>query len=655
MKKMFIAILLVSISILTAIDFHQASGASVPPATRDSVFSYHNGTDDHHWFGSDSWAVKFTFDDYSATYNYLTYNAEGAYVYFPAFVDSIIVSVCKDSVGQPGFSADSLLFREKYYPQTGWNQIDFGQTVSDSIALWLVVDFETNTTNRFISGSANDGSHSYFKFNDYYYSLFSYSYESEFLFSLYGSFEVEGSEIELITVNWNVDEFYSDAMISPEFVIRNNSNSAAVDAYLDFSLNYPGSSGSINLQGNISGTIVDSLLLADIPANQTIHVDLSDSLHYKLIRDGSQYEYSALLKCPADSISENNSYDLDFDTFNIDMEKIIVENSLIPDDPNSNNILQLQHDLLQSQQVETINYFADESYQPLYTDDAYLRFSYYDLMGNPASMINGNKKIIGYVPALYQTAFEDFIDVAQTQDSTFISSAECYGTFTENDDIEFYFELHNAGSYLFDWSLVNYTIYVAVVEELVNFQNFPPDVPVSVLRKIVGIYNEPSLGHGDSFNESVSFNRAEDYETLSSYENTRIIYWLQDDVTKRVYYVESLPYTDLELTDIQEEEITYNPEHLRIYPNPYSFNGVMNISFSINEIIQRSELRIYNVKGQLVRTFKNDEPTSNHTFIWNGKDKNNKESASGVYLLQLQTELNNKIKTINSKCLLLKK
>jgi FlgD Ig-like domain len=646
---------MISISLLAAIDFHQASGANITPATRDSVFSYHNGTDDHHWFGSDSWAVKYTFDDYSASFDYLKYNAEGAYIYFPSFVDSIIVYVCKDSVGQPGFSADSLLFRDKYYPQTGWNQIDFGEIISDSTSLWLVVDFETNTTNRFISGSANDGSHSYFKYNDYYYSLFSYSYESEFLFSLYGSFEVEGAEIELIAVNWNVDEFYSNAMISPEFVIRNNSDSIAVDAYLNFSLAYPDTFGTINLQGNVSGTIVDSLLLADIPANETIYLDLSDSLHYKLIRDGSQYEYSATLICPADTLLENNSYDLEFDTFNIDMEKIILENSLIPEDPNSNNILQVQNDLLQGQLIESINYFADESYQPFFTDDAYLRFSYYDLMGNPASMINGDKKIIGYVPTIYQTALENFIEVAQTQDSTFISSAECLGTFTENDDVVFYFELENAESYIFDLSLVNYTIYVAVVEELINFQNFPADVSVSVLRKIVGIYNGPSLSHGESFNGSASFNRAEDYETLSSYENTKIVYWLQDDVTKRVYFVESLPYYDLEHTDIQEEEIIHNSEHLQIFPNPYSFSGNMSISFSINEISQRSELKIYNIKGQLVRSLKHDEATSNHTFIWNGKDKNNKESASGVYLLQLQTKSNNKIKTINSKCLLLKK
>ena len=50
-------------------------------------------------------------------------------------------------------------------------------------------------------------------------------------------------------------------------------------------------------------------------------------------------------------------------------------------------------------------------------------------------------------------------------------------------------------------------------------------------------------------------------------------------------------------------------------------------------------LKIYNVLGQLVKTLV-DEPKERGTYevIWDGKDENGNEVASGVYFYRLQTE-----------------
>lgn len=69
------------------------------------------------------------------------------------------------------------------------------------------------------------------------------------------------------------------------------------------------------------------------------------------------------------------------------------------------------------------------------------------------------------------------------------------------------------------------------------------------------------------------------------------------------------------------------------YPNP--FNLETKISFSLTEDAQVS-LRIYNIRGQLVRTLVQERrPAGFHTVSWNGTNQNGETVASGVYLYRL--------------------
>ncbi len=82
------------------------------------------------------------------------------------------------------------------------------------------------------------------------------------------------------------------------------------------------------------------------------------------------------------------------------------------------------------------------------------------------------------------------------------------------------------------------------------------------------------------------------------------------------------------------------------YPNPFipsvakSAKTYFNISVKENEI---ADLSIYNLKGQVVKIYKNIK-SGKHTIAWNGKDKNGKEVASGVYLYRLKSKSVNKVK-----------
>ena len=124
-----------------------------------------------------------------------------------------------------------------------------------------------------------------------------------------------------------------------------------------------------------------------------------------------------------------------------------------------------------------------------------------------------------------------------------------------------------------------------------------------------------------------------------------------------------------------EEELLKPEFTLSNYPNP--FNPETTISFQLNtENTGHTEINIYNIKGQKVKTFivtlSGDEGLNNnyisnpspstplrmtqagskhYSVVWNGTDSNNKPVSSGIYMYQLKVDG----KAIaGKKCLLLK-
>ncbi len=109
------------------------------------------------------------------------------------------------------------------------------------------------------------------------------------------------------------------------------------------------------------------------------------------------------------------------------------------------------------------------------------------------------------------------------------------------------------------------------------------------------------------------------------------------------------------ITSIRDNEplndsnnVSILPKLNQNYPNP--FNPSTTISF-YNPKEGKVELKIYNLKGQLVKKLIKDElGEGTHSIVWNGDNNELKKVASGVYFYRLKT--NNK--TLVKKCLLLK-
>ena len=87
------------------------------------------------------------------------------------------------------------------------------------------------------------------------------------------------------------------------------------------------------------------------------------------------------------------------------------------------------------------------------------------------------------------------------------------------------------------------------------------------------------------------------------------------------------------------------------FPNP--FNPSTTIFFNLfTENTENTELSIYNLKGQKIRTLVSEVlPAGEYSIVWNGKDETGKQVGSSLYFYTLK--VNSKIEAAK-KCLLLK-
>ena len=82
------------------------------------------------------------------------------------------------------------------------------------------------------------------------------------------------------------------------------------------------------------------------------------------------------------------------------------------------------------------------------------------------------------------------------------------------------------------------------------------------------------------------------------------------------------------------EDISAVLNELSIFPNP--FNPSTTISFTLAEDATQADVKVYNIKGQLVKTLMDAQVSPGEfNIIWQGTDSHNKRVASGTYFVKL--------------------
>lgn len=666
MKKIILIAFILCVSSVFAVDFFHAAGNNVS-ASRDSLIYYHTNTDDQHWFGTDSWAVKFDFNHFFNGIDSLQFKAEGVNIYIPntASNDAMTIKLCKDYGNQPNLPPDSVLFSYAVQPAAmnfqNWNYIDFSQTFTDTL-FWLVVDYPTNSSDQFISASATDGAHSYFEDEGYYYNMLAYSFESEFLFSLHGRFITNGKDLDLISLEW-VGNIAAGEDIFPKFIVKNNSNSVVGNAYLNLEMLSP--YDEIELLYYTSGGICDSIPLPPLQPDETVIFDMTDSLKFELLLQPSQYKVTAELFCSEDSLMQNNSIELEFDTFNIPQTQVIIENAVKLNNSGSENIWTIQDGMFSADNCKIINYFANIPDEPFFNYSSFERFHYYDLLGFPATIVGGKRRILGYLLQSYSETLSSFFDEVLEDDCTFVSRDTCFAYYNDLGDVELCIDMDNYETYIFYDFFDDCKLYVAVVEDVINEEGLPEDTTVPIMIDMIAEVSDIQLTYLNSYSDTIEFNQLEDFETIGGeLNNCRIVYWLQNDETRDIYYSNSLPFDEFTFVavDAFDDEIKQVAQKISIYPNP--FNPLTTISFSTAENIESANIEIYNIKGQKVKIL---SPSLCHpelvegrginnfySVTWNGKDDNSKKVSSGIYLIKIEIKTNKKTDTFLRKCVLIK-
>ena len=86
-------------------------------------------------------------------------------------------------------------------------------------------------------------------------------------------------------------------------------------------------------------------------------------------------------------------------------------------------------------------------------------------------------------------------------------------------------------------------------------------------------------------------------------------------------------------TTSEVNQVTELHQNISVYPNPSSSE---NINFKLKNQ-QQAELRIYNIKGQLVKTMNIDTKHNDEIVSWNKKNEQNNAVSSGIYFYQLKS------------------
>jgi hypothetical protein len=637
MKIKLLLLTLLFAAVLSAVDFVSGSGELVSDSGRETTVYFHNDSDDEHWYGSDSWAVLFDFDEFATGNDDLQFSVSSANIFIPNgdAGASLTVGLYTNNVNQPGDVLENVVLDN---PIQEWNEIPFEDTYTDTL-FWLVVDYVTNNADTFISASSGDGTHSFFEDDGYYYNMNATGFDSEFLFELNGDFLTEGIDLSLdsLTLRDSSGQFY------PEFTITNYSE-VNLDANLDITLKT--APDSISAQ-SISITVPPST--HEFPGTGVVYPSFAIS------NDPSQYEVSAVLNCDEDVFSYNNDISYAFDRFLTRVEKVFVENA-VRNDMNAAELMSAQENVFEDtiENFEIINYFADSNDSPYYRQDAEERFHYYDLGGYPFTMLNGENRINGYF-AGYETLLETLAgeetSVVRSQ-TTYVNAEECAvdGAINDLGIVNFALKISSGRNQVFQEYLDNSSLYVVVAEYDID------EIFGGVMLKM--LYHSSGLEFVENeMRDDFSFNLFYDFETIAdvsdSLENCKLVYWIQNDDNKRVEYVESFMFSDLGYNPVgTDDNSIHSAVNLKMFPSPFTANKPLNISFEHSRSAEPVSCEIYNIKGQRVKQFTN---LNNRTsIVWNGKDDNSANTASGIYFIKFEYKQDGASKTITKKCLKIK-
>ncbi|MBT5420835.1 MAG: T9SS type A sorting domain-containing protein [Candidatus Cloacimonetes bacterium] len=204
------------------------------------------------------------------------------------------------------------------------------------------------------------------------------------------------------------------------------------------------------------------------------------------------------------------------------------------------------------------------------------------------------------------------------------------------------------------WPIQNTNLFNAANFSTITYGSVPqtPPAPENVVldeitETLLNIsWSMPAINDLNHFNIYSAIND-ENFELLTETIGVEFIYEFDNiPFTTYKFYItainqqgmESDPSETVEYTTVDADGniIPVTTQLNGNYPNP--FNPTTSISFSVAQTSSFVNVEIFNIKGQRVKQLVNEIlSTGNHVTVWNGKDDNNKQAASGIYFYKMKT------------------
>jgi hypothetical protein len=103
------------------------------------------------------------------------------------------------------------------------------------------------------------------------------------------------------------------------------------------------------------------------------------------------------------------------------------------------------------------------------------------------------------------------------------------------------------------------------------------------------------------------------------------------------WFTDPVEITVIENIGLEDNTVDLNYSQLyQNYPNPFGPSTV--ISFSLTQNIQKADLKIYNIRGQLVRELDINNKFVIGSISWDGRESNGKQVGSGIYFYKLTSD-----------------
>lgn len=160
--------------------------------------------------------------------------------------------------------------------------------------------------------------------------------------------------------------------------------------------------------------------------------------------------------------------------------------------------------------------------------------------------------------------------------------------------------------------------------------------PVNVVQ-----INHTGYIHDDLYGQS--FNQDEDRYGYAGHDvdHVSLTATLQDDPPDftLVYTLNGVPGSVfVSTTSSGDDPVIPAPVFSLAQNHPNPFNPSTRISFSLARSEQPAHLRIYNAKGQLVKTLlEGIQPAGPQSLVWDGRDDSGNPVSSGIYLFRLES------------------